>query len=62
MRASRLSALAVPLVAVLHGQGQGFTPVFQALAILGSIVFLGAAFMPNRPGEIVAKPATQPAE
>ncbi len=56
------AALAVPLVAVLHGQGQGFTPVFQALALLGAIVFLGAAFMPNRPGEIVAKPATQPAE
>ena len=58
------AALAVPLVALLHGTGAdgGFGAVFQALAILGAIVFLGAAFMPHRPDEVAPKPATQPAE
>jgi MFS family permease len=58
------SALAVPLVALLHGTGPdgGFGAVFQALAILGALVFVGACFMPHRPDEVAPKPVTQPAE
>jgi MFS family permease len=58
------SALAVPLVAVLHGTGAdgGFGAVFQALAIFGAFVFIGACFMPHRPDEVAPKPAAQPAE
>jgi MFS family permease len=58
------AALAVPLVALLHGAGAdgGFGAVFQALAILGALVFVGACVMPHRPDEVAPKPATQPAE
>jgi MFS family permease len=57
------SALAVPLVALLHGRGgEGFTAVFQVLAVLGAAVFLGAAFMPHRPDEIQPKAAPQAAD
>ncbi len=55
------SAVAVPLVALLHGADGGFTSVMSVLALLGGAIFLSALAFPHRPDELVhAVPA--PAE
>ncbi len=51
------SAVAVPLVAVLHDQGVGaapggFTTVMLALAGLGGAIFLSSLAFPHRPDEV----------
>jgi MFS family permease len=51
------SAVAVPLVALLHGEGGGFGETYLVLAGFGLAVFLGALAFPHRPDELA--PATQ---
>jgi MFS family permease len=52
------SAVAVPLIALLHDHGGGFRQLFVVLAIVASLIFLGALAFP-RPAPA---PAAQPAE
>lgn len=57
------SACAVPLIAFLHDHAGGFDRLFQVLAALGLIVFLGAACFPHRPEEVApARSGAAPAE
>lgn len=44
------SAVAVPLVALLHGSGGGFLVLFQVLAVFGATVFAAALLFPGAPG------------
>ena len=57
------SAVAVPLVALLHDQGNGgFTTVMLVLAVLGGAVFLSSLAFPHRPDELDGlRPAAAPA-
>ncbi|WP_448189377.1 MFS transporter [Azospirillum sp. sgz301742] len=55
------SALAVPLVGVLHEAG-GFAVLYQVLALFGVVIAASAAVFPHRPGEVQAIPAAAPAE
>ena len=48
------SAAAVPLVAYLHGSGQGFTTTYAVMAAFGAAVFLGALCFPGRRSALVA--------
>jgi len=46
-----VAATAIPLVAVMHARG-GFTELFEALAVCGALVAIGAALFPYRRDEI----------
>ena len=51
-----VAATAIPLVALMHAHG-GFTALFQALAVAGALVALGALCFPYRPDELAPAPA-----
>lgn len=55
------SALAVPLVGVLHALG-GFAALYQVLALFGVAIAASALLFPHRPDELQALPAAAPAE
>jgi len=46
------SAVAVPMISLLHGTGGGFTTVYAVLAAFGLCIFLGALAFPHRPEEV----------
>lgn len=49
------SALAVPLIALLHGRFGNLTATYQVLAALGLIIFLGSLAFPLRREELVSR-------
>ncbi len=56
------SALAVPLITLLHGRSGNFHSVYMVLAALGGVIFLSSLAFPHRPDEIAPAPAQAAAE
>ncbi|MEA2755576.1 MAG: hypothetical protein QOJ54_1865, partial [Aliidongia sp.] len=56
------SALAVPLVRLLHASPWGFTAVLEVLAAVAVVTLIAAAALPHRPEELDEAAAAVPAE